>query len=177
MSEILIAPLSHNPLRDWPAGHYADLIHLLLERLEGDVRISLAGSPNQRLILNEIVRPFAADRVFNLCGLAWNEVVGRIRRSLCVIGNNSGIAHLAGYFGVPTVCIFGGSHQRTEWAPLHPNVVVLSREIGCSPCQFHRVEDCHYGAACLREIAPEAVFQAVIAAMGRRDVLRQGEAA
>lgn len=177
MSEILIAPLSHNPLRDWPSGHYADLIRLLLEGLAGDVRISLAGSPNQRLILNEIVRPFAADQVVNMCGLAWQDVVSRIRGSLCVIGNNSGIAHLAGYFGVPTVCIFGGSHQRTEWAPIRPNVVVLSREIGCSPCQFHKVEDCRYDVACLREIEPAAVYEAVIAAMGQRDILSPGKAA
>jgi ADP-heptose:LPS heptosyltransferase len=177
MSEILIAPLSHNPLRDWPADHYRDLIRLLLERLEGEVCISLAGSPNQRLTVSEIVRPFPADRVSNMCGLAWEKVVRRIQGALCVIGNNSGIAHLAGHFGVPTVCIFGGSHQRTEWAPLQPNVVVLSREIGCSPCQFHRVEDCRYGTACLREITPEVVMQAVIAAMRQHETISRGEAA
>jgi len=165
VSEILIAPLAHNPLRDWPAAHYASLIGLLLDRIQQDVRITVVGTANQRHILNEIVRSFPADRVFNAGGSAWDEVVGRIRSAACVIGNNSGIAHLGGLFGVPTICIFGGSHQRTEWAPLRPNVTVLSREIGCSPCQFHDPRDCHYGIACLGEILPQSVADATLEAI------------
>lgn len=165
MSEILIAPLSHNPLRDWPARHYVELIGILLARLPEDIRIALTGSPNQRLILNEIVRPFPADRVFSTCGLPWESVIRRIREAACVVGNNSGLAHLAGFFGRPTVCIFGGSHQRSEWAPLRPNVIVLSRAIGCSPCQYHDPTDCPYDIACLREIEPATVADAVIGSL------------
>ena len=165
MSEILIAPLSHNPLRDWPAAHYASLIGLLLDRIPHPVEITVIGTANQRHILNEIVRHYPADRVFNACGLPWGEVVDRIRYAGLVIGNNSGVAHLGGLFGVPTICIFGGSHQRTEWAPLRSNVTVLSREIGCSPCQFHDPQDCRYGIACLGEILPQTVAEATLAAL------------
>lgn len=171
MSEIVIAPLSHNPLRDWPAAHYETLICLLLDRLPSKVEIALIGTPNQRQILNRIVRPFPADRVANLCGLAWGKVVGRIEAAACVIGNNSGIAHLSGAFGVPTICIFGGSHQRTEWAPLRANVIVLSREIGCSPCQLHEIQSCPYGVACLGDIAPAIVCEAALAAMNQADAV------
>lgn len=165
MREILIAPLSHNPLRDWPARHYRSLIEILLARLPHDIAVTLVGSPTQRLILNEIARPFPADRIFNTCGLPWETVIGRAREAACVIGNNSGLAHLAGFFGVPTICIFGGSHQRTEWAPLRPNVIVLSRAIGCSPCQYDDPQDCPYDVACLREIAPATVAETVIGSL------------
>jgi len=180
MSEILIAPLSHNPLRDWPVLHYKSLIEILLGQLPKEIAITLVGSPNQRLIVDDIVRPFPADRVFNTCGLPWNDVIGRTRGARCVIGNNSGLAHLAGLFGVPTVCIFGGTHQRTEWAPLRPNVVVLSRVIGCSPCQYYRTQDCPYDVACLREIAPKTVAESVFRLLqpAARSAKRQaGEAA
>lgn len=181
MSEILIAPLSHNPLRDWPARHYMALIDILLTRLPDEVGIALAGSPNQRLILDEIVRPFPADRLSNTCGLPWESVISRVREAACVVGNNSGLAHLAGFFGTPTVCIFGGSHQRTEWAPLRPNVIVLSRAIGCSPCQYHDPKDCPYDVACLREIAPATVADTVTGLLhepgAKTDQRRAGRAA
>jgi ADP-heptose:LPS heptosyltransferase len=165
MTEIVIAPLSHNALRDWPADHYAKAIAILLERSASETIISVLGTAAQRPIVNEIVRSFPAHRVLNVCGLAWHDVLEKIRHASCVIGNNSGIAHLAGFFGVPTICIFGGSHQRTEWAPLRPNVVVLSREIACSPCQLNNIRDCRYGTACLTEIAPTMVVDAVLSVM------------
>jgi ADP-heptose:LPS heptosyltransferase len=165
MSEIVIAPLSHNPVRDWPAAHYRALIGLLLDQAADDNSVMLVGTRNQRLVLNEIARPFAATRVANACGLDWNMVVARIRTAACVIGNNSGVTHLAGLFGVPAICIFGGSHQRTEWGPLSPSTTVLSRVIGCSPCQLHEISHCPYDIACLREITPEQVAAEVMTAL------------
>jgi len=108
------------------------------------------------------VRPFDSGRVINDCGrIAWDVTMERIRSAACVIGNNSGIAHLAAFAGVPTVCIFGGAHQRLEWRPIGDNVVTLSRAIVCSPCHFHHARDCPYGLACLDQISPETVFGTV----------------
>lgn len=165
MSEIVIAPLSHNALRDWPADHFVAAIARLLEHLPRPFTVSVIGTPQQRLTIHQIVRPFPADRVVGACRLSWGEVLDKLRNAACVIGNNSGIAHFATYLGVPTICIFGGSHQRTEWAPLGPSAVVLSREIGCSPCQLNHIRSCSHGVACLREITPEVVADAALAAM------------
>ena len=88
-------------------------------------------------------------------------------RARCVIGNNSGIVHLGGHFGVPTVCVFGGSHQRGEWHARGVSVVTVSRTIGCSPCQLDHGGVSPYGKACLREIAPEEVADATVLAIER----------
>lgn len=167
MGDIIIAPFSNGDIRDWPADHYARLIQLLDERHDDGV-IRVVGSRTQMSRASEIVRASPADRVVNACGrLSWSEVQSQLSLAACVIGNNSGIAHLAAHLGVPTVCVFGGAHQRTEWRPVGFNVALVSRAIGCAPCMLHRAADCSYGLACLGLITPEAVCEAAMAVMAR----------
>ncbi|WP_420138960.1 glycosyltransferase family 9 protein [Sphingomonas sp.] len=169
MSEIIIAPFSHNALRDWPAGQFKALTELLLRQISLHMSIAVVGTRSQRIAAAEIVRPFPVRRVSNACGLPWETVLHKLRGAACVIGNNSGITHVSSYFGVPTVCVFGGSHQRTEWGALGPTTVILSRVIGCSPCQLNHIRDCPYNAACLHEIEPGEVASAALRVMGRSD--------
>ena len=168
MSDILIAPFSNSDIRDWPVAHFAALAGLLLDRLDGDVRLCVIGTAGQKMRAREIVRPHPVDRVVNLCGrLTWAEVVARLKVAPCIIGNNSGITHLGGYFSVPTVCVFGGSHQRHEWRALGSSVITVSRAIGCSPCQLDHGGSSPYDKACLREIEPHIVADAVTRSMSQ----------
>ena len=168
MTSIVIAPFSNNSLRDWPAGHFVAAIDLLLEQYGEDCTISLIGAPGQRLAAHEIVRTFPATRVHNQCGrLSWAAMTDLVQTADCVIGNNSGITHLSRALGVPTVCIFGGSHQRSEWGPLGDNALIVSRAIGCSPCHLYRIAECPYDAACLRDIRPSVVVDAARTIMSR----------
>ena len=173
MTDIVVAPFSNSDIRDWPIGHYARLIALLLDAVEDGATIRVIGTRNQKQRAFEIVRAFDATRVVNECGhKSWPEVLAMLRRAACVIGNNSGVAHLAGFFGVPTVCVFGGSHQRLEWRPLGFNVTVVTRVIGCSPCQLDHGQFSPYAKACLREIEPGSVAEAALATMARVRRLR-----
>lgn len=168
MSAIIVAPFSNSDIRNWPLDHFSDLIGLLLERWQGGGAIRVIGTRSQALRAAEIVRAHDATRVFNDCGrTSWGGVLGQLRNAACVIGNNSGVAHLGGHYGVPTVCIFGGSHQRLEWRPIGFNVTVVSRSIGCSPCHYDHHHGSPYAKACLRDIAPETVADAVFATMAR----------
>jgi len=160
VSHIVIAPFSNSDIRDWPASHYGALVARLISERRETIRV--VGAPGQAIRAREIVRPFDARRVINDCGrLSWNATVELIRSAACVIGNNSGIAHLAAFESVPTLCVFGGAHQRLEWRPIGRRVVTLSRAIACSPCHLHHAAHCPYGLACLDQITPETVFEAV----------------
>lgn len=161
MNEIVLAPFSNSVIRDWPAEHYRALIELLLARQARSIR--LVGSATQSIRAAAIVRDFDATRVIDSSGrLAWPDVVGTVRAAAAVVGNNSGITHLASFLAVPTLCVFGGSHQRTEWRPMGDSATTLSRAIACSPCHLHRAEDCPYDRACLRQIAPETVADTLL---------------
>ena len=164
MSHIIISPFSNSDIRDWPVGHYAELVGLLLDRLP-DVHIHVIGTQNQKSKACEVVRFHPATRVTNDCGrYPWSAILQLLKTADCVVANNSGIGHLGGYFGVPTVCIFGGSHQRHEWRALGATVVLVSRVIGCSPCQLDHGGASYYDKACLREIKPAKVVDAVLSA-------------
>jgi ADP-heptose:LPS heptosyltransferase len=164
---IVVAPFSNSDIRDWPAEHYAALIGHLAAAWPGRIRV--IGTANQRLRARDIVRAQDPDRVSNDCGrIAWAQVVEELRVASCVIGNNSGVAHLAGRFGVPTLCVFGGSHQRLEWRPLGTGVVTLTRSIGCSPCHFDHGFSCPFDKACLRLITPRLVADTALALMAER---------
>jgi ADP-heptose:LPS heptosyltransferase len=157
----ILSPFSNSDVRDWPAGHFSALIGLLLQRASGRAAISVIGTPSQALRADGIVRPFDSRTVRNDCGLlAWDSVVEDLAKANCVIGNNSGIAHLSAALGTPTLCIFGGSHQRAEWHPMGKRVRVLSRAIWCSPCHLDRASNCLYDKACLTDITPEAAAEA-----------------
>ncbi|GGE89086.1 glycosyltransferase family 9 protein [Sphingomonas prati] len=164
---IIVAPFSNSDIRDWPAEHFAAAIGHLADAWPGRIRV--IGTANQRLRARDIVRQHDPDRVSNECGrIAWPQVVRELEAATCVIGNNSGVAHLAGRFGVPTLCVFSGSHQRLEWRPLGTSVVTLTRSIGCSPCHFDHGSSCPFDKACLRLITPRLVADTALALIAER---------
>ncbi len=164
MSSIVVAPFSNSDIRDWPVEHYAALVRDLAERWDEDGRIRVVGTASQKLRACDIVRDCDPSRVSNDCGtMDWPMLERSIRSAACVIGNNSGLAHLAGSLRVPTVCVFGGSHQRLEWRPMGFTVVLLSRSIACSPCHLDHGASCLYDKACLRQIEPSLVADTVLA--------------
>jgi ADP-heptose:LPS heptosyltransferase len=168
VSRIVIAPFSNSGIRDWPGSHYSRLIGLLRERLDTSASIDVIGMVSHRLRANEIVRAHPADQVRNRCGRqSWMEMVRLLKSADAAVVNNSGVAHLAGHFGVPTVSIFAGTHQRREWRALGPSVMLITRAIGCSPCQLDHGQTSPYDKACLRQIEPEVVADAVFKNMAR----------
>ncbi|UAK24994.1 glycosyltransferase family 9 protein [Sphingomonas nostoxanthinifaciens] len=145
---IVIAPFSNSDIRDWPIAHFIELIRLLVGQ-----RIHLIGSANQFNRAAEIVRPFDAGRVHNHCGqFTWAETRKLLASADCVIGNNSGIAHLAASLGKPTICLFGGAHHRLEWGPRGPRVRIVTLTVPCAPCGRHRAADCPFALQCLAGI-------------------------
>jgi ADP-heptose:LPS heptosyltransferase len=156
MKPLLLAPFSNSDIRDWPIRHWSAMIDHLLPVWPGQVHV--LGARSQRLRANTIVRSFNSTRVVNRCGKVANDALEAVvAGAACVIGNNSGLAHMAGRLGVPTLCIFGGAHQRREWYPQGPQTVTVSRAIGCSPCHLHHAADCPYDLACLRDISAAEV--------------------
>lgn len=72
------------------------------------------------------------------------------------IGHDSGITHLAGLLGVPTVALFGPTDP-TRWAPKGPHVTVL-RAMPCKCSSWEHVIACSE-KVCLA-ISPEQILDA-----------------
>ena len=69
-----------------------------------------------------------------------------------VIGNDSGLAHIAAAVGTPTVMIFGPTPD-ASLAPFPPNVRILRGGLPCEPCWFRdRFRACASRIDCLKGV-------------------------
>jgi ADP-heptose:LPS heptosyltransferase len=58
--------------------------------------------------------------------LALEEVAEEVRRCRILIGNDSGITHLAAYWGTPTAALFGPTDPKV-WGPIGRRVSILQK--------------------------------------------------
>ena len=152
--DLVFCPFSNDRLRDWPISYYRALAERCLNDLQ--LVISILGAPAQRQLGNLLVRGLPADRIRNDCGrLKWHEVEQTLEGATAVVGNNSGLAHLAGQRGAPTLVVFSGTVPYVEWMPRGPKVALVTKKTVCSPCGS---VFCPYNKRCLREITPDIVF-------------------
>jgi ADP-heptose:LPS heptosyltransferase len=159
-TRIVISPLSNDPLRDWPLGSYIEVADLCVQNLKAD--IEFVGTREQRTIINQHLRRRSSERYINRSGrLSWSETTSLIGAASCVIGNNSGIVHLAASQGIPTVCLFCASHSPLEWMARGPHVRVLTSLPACAPCAIGHISDCRYGRRCFVNISSDTVFRQV----------------
>jgi hypothetical protein len=82
-----------------------------------------------------------------------------------VVGNDSGLSHIAAAVGTPTIMLFGPTpHESLGLMP--PNVKVLRGGLACEPCWFRdRFRACGRNIECLSTLSLEVVIREVIAAL------------
>lgn len=88
-----------------------------------------------------------------------DDVAGLMIRARGFVGNDSGVAHLAAFMGVPTVAVFGPSDPR-RWAPVGEAVRVVSGDVQCRPCFETEAQNCE-DPICLRGISVAMVLKAL----------------
>lgn len=107
---IAIHPGSSAPSRCWSVASFAAVIDQLL-RLRYPVLL-LAG-PSEAEVLKEVRRQFSSSLKSGLLSVLQNapllEVARRLQQCRFYLGNDSGIGHLAGMLGLPTLILFGPS--------------------------------------------------------------------
>lgn len=81
----------------------------------------------------------------------------------CVIGNDSGMSHLAGLPGVPAVAIH--AHMPADFLFAHTGITSLAPKTNCSFCRWQQERgynnSCNAGGSALATIGPEDVMQAI----------------
>lgn len=84
----------------------------------------------------------------------------RLEGAAGMIGNDSGVGHLAAFLGVPTVAIFGPSDP-VRWRPVGSRVAVVAGSDPVCPACFEETDrpEC-VDRPCLAGISPESVLNA-----------------
>ena len=120
---VALHPGSGSPRKNWPASRYAELGSLLATRYQA--RILIIAGPADGNALAEMRIRWRGPEPLVVENLPLAQVAALITRCRCLVGNDSGIAHLAAALGTPTVALFGATDPRI-WAPQGPAVAILS---------------------------------------------------
>lgn len=148
---VCLLPAS-TPARSWGTDSYARLAELLADH--GYLAV-VQGSPKERE-LGDLV---AGTRGVNACGATLLEAAAGFHGAVAVVGNNSGLSHLAAACGTPTLCVFRAIDVEM-FKPYGPKVELVYRnEHRCGPCRLDRCQT--EGHPCLGSVTPEEVWAAL----------------
>ncbi len=114
---IAIHPGCSEENRRWPAASFATVINALMR--QGFPVLLLAG-PSDDEVFKEVRRHISPPPKAGLLSVQQNapllELAKSIQHSRVYLGNDSGISHLAGMLGIPTLVLFGPSNPATKHA-------------------------------------------------------------
>ncbi len=122
---IALHPGSGGAAKRWPPERFAALADLA--RQSGFTPLLLAGEADEavaRAVLAHASAPPPLAR-----GLRVGALAALLARCAGYAGNDSGVSHLAGMLGVPTLAVFGPTDP-ARWSPLGPRVAVLRAPSG-----------------------------------------------
>ena len=148
-SGIVIHPGSGGEAKRWPLERFLQLGERL-NALSSSPVLFIVG-PDDLMVANEIT---SATTIENP---SLSHLAGILSCCRLFVGNDSGVSHLAGLLGVPSVVVFGPTDERV-WRPCGPYVRTVSSARKCRPCNDSR-GDCPT-ADCLRDVSVEQVLDA-----------------
>jgi len=155
------------PQRKYPINYFVEIIKELNQK-EETLEFILTGSKKETAYTKQL-----ADQLDQL-GIAYKNTAGKLslsklidllRSSRLLITNDSGPLHLAYYYEVPVVAIWGPTSYQLVGYPDSNRMKNVSVEKACSPCFIHPkskvAEVCSNRIDCLNELDPKKVLVAV----------------
>lgn len=157
---ICLAPASVWQTKQWPAGHWAELIALLADEID----IVLTGGKGDAGLCDAIIKQ-SNKKVENLAG-RYNllESAALIAGAEVTVSNDSAPVHLASAMNAPVIEIYCSTIPQFGFYPLSQRmqVVEIAEPLPCRPCGLHGKKECPLGHfRCGTEISPERVARAV----------------
>lgn len=137
---LTIHPGSGGQRKCWPLTRFVSLAERLRDLTDSEI-VMLSGPAEEQG--QPLVDEFAAvnKNVTHLKGLELTHVAALLSVSACYIGNDSGISHLAGAVGAPSVVVFGPTDPQL-WRPRGREVEVVASDVHCAPCGDSRSRIC-----------------------------------
>ncbi|MEO5358058.1 MAG: glycosyltransferase family 9 protein [Nitrospirae bacterium YQR-1] len=104
----------------------------IIEKIDMKYSVVFTGTSSEMPYFSEIQRKRDA---VNLMGkLNIKELYLLYKRAACVFTVESLSAHIGACAGVKTIVFCGGINDIAQWRPLGDNVVIIRKDIECSPC-------------------------------------------
>jgi len=128
----IIAPGARSHTKRWPKEKFAELALNLIKNF--NAKIILAGD-KEDLPISQYINWVLNGACLDLTGkTTLRQLACLLERANLVISNDSAIMHMASYFDIPTVGIFGITDD-TRYGPWSKRSASVKKELYCRPCQ------------------------------------------
>ncbi len=126
---IALHPGSGGAHKCWPVEHFAEMIYSLWQQYRAAVLVLAGPAEQERLVqIRSLLEAYPESGPCEyLVDAPLLTIAQRLQQCQCYIGNDSGLTHLAGMLGLPTLALFGPSDP-TIWHPPGPSVTVLHKQ-------------------------------------------------
>jgi ADP-heptose:LPS heptosyltransferase len=120
---VVMVPISNSPFKDWPLAHYTTLARQMLTMPQfATSTIAVLGLDSQRERLTPLLDALPHARRIDLIGkMDLATVCAILKQAQLVIGNDSGMVHMAGALGTKLVGLYGPTND-IKYAPRGPHV-------------------------------------------------------
>lgn len=162
---VAVAPGSVWNTKRWPAGRFARLVRLLLDR---SIAVVLVGGVADRPLCDEIQTAAKGEGLASAAGaFSLLQSAELLRRCAVCVTNDSAPMHLAGAVRTPVVALFGATVPEFGFGPTGAaDIVVQTDGLSCRPCSIHGGRVCPIGTFdCMERITAEEVFRHVVGAI------------
>ena len=152
---LAFAPGSGHAGKNWPLSHYYETSRTLAWEFKLGV-LWLAG-PAEAEAVPYLTGLAAAQGHLLLAGAPLERVAAALSHCRLVLGNDSGLTHLAAALGGPRVVALFGPTDPAVWAPPGEQVRILTGPCPKAPCARGREIPCPE-PRCLKDLSPERVL-------------------
>lgn len=141
-------------IKQWPAGHYRELLRSLEDEFEA--RVLISWGPGERELAEAIGVGTVAPSTSRLLRLA-----ALIEACDLLVAADTGCLHLGANLGAPLLGLYGPKSPEF-YGPYPLRGEVISSEVPCSPCKLRRCEH----RICMPSVLPETAFEAARRVLG-----------
>lgn len=146
-------------MKQWPLDRWTEVGRALLER---GLALALSGGPADAAGNEELLRTLGSPLARNLAGLPLAPTARLLRGAAVAVCVNTGVMHMAAALGVPLVSL-NGAVSVERWGPVAGpcQSVALCSVCGCAPCLHLGFEHACAHPACMEDLTPRQVIEAV----------------
>ena len=173
---VVLHTTSTNPAKCWPIESFTTLARDLINGFDAHLLFlgTQADNPTVQLLMANLTAEQRA-RCTNLCGKTnLSDSMALLRHVHLVVGNDSGMIHMAAAMNRPVVALFGPADP-VQWAPIPRDQTMVEvatvDNLKCRPCRM-RIR-CGHQYPCMTDLTPQSVLHLCKPILMNRQLYRQ----
>jgi ADP-heptose:LPS heptosyltransferase len=161
---ICVHPGSGSKRKNWPVKYFAEAARAASGKTGKE--IAVISGPAEEREGDELVKMLGPMANAHFKKMNITSLAALLKSCRLVIGNDSGVSHLAGALGTPVVAVFGPTDPDV-WGVAQENASNIKSEVLCAPCSHDIMWDCQNQECLGPEILEMVIIESVYLLNGK----------